>query len=96
MEAALEPVGLKEAKEQFSALTARVNALGAPVTIMKHNRPWVVIQPADAVSALRAKKLAAFRELTKQIEASIAEEPTWDSTLSDWELLAQEREARFG
>ena len=28
-------------------MTAEVNRTGRPVTILKNNRPWVVIQPAQ-------------------------------------------------
>lgn len=39
-------IGLAEAKNNFSRLTAQVNETGRPVTVMKNNRPWVVISPA--------------------------------------------------
>jgi len=38
-------MGLAEAKNNFSRVTAEVNKTGRPVTILKHNKPWVVIQP---------------------------------------------------
>ncbi len=40
-------MGLAEAKNNFSRVTAEVNRTGRPVTILKNNRPWVVIQPAQ-------------------------------------------------
>ena len=40
-------MGLAEAKNNFSRVTAEVNRTGKPVTILKNNRPWVVIQPAQ-------------------------------------------------
>ena len=40
-------MGLAEAKNNFSRVTAEVNRTGKPVTILKNNRPWVVIQPAE-------------------------------------------------
>ena len=40
-------MGLVEAKNNFSRVTAEVNRTGKPVTILKNNRPWVVIQPAQ-------------------------------------------------
>ena len=40
-------IGLAEAKNNFSRVTAEVNRTGKPVTILKNNRPWVVIQPAQ-------------------------------------------------
>ena len=43
-------MGLAEAKNSFSRVTAEVNRTGRPVTVLKNNKPWVVIQPADAVS----------------------------------------------
>ena len=36
----------------FSRVTAEVNKTGRPVTILKNNKPWVVIQPVQkSVSA---------------------------------------------
>lgn len=43
-------LGLAEAKNNFSKVTAEVNRTGRPVTILKNNKPWVVIQPASAAS----------------------------------------------
>ena len=41
-------IGLAEAKKNFSKLTAEINRTGKPVTVMKNNKPWVIIQPASA------------------------------------------------
>ena len=41
-------IGLAEAKTNFSRLTAEVNRTGRPVTVLKNNKPWVVIQPVGA------------------------------------------------
>lgn len=41
-------MGLAEAKTNFSRLTAEVNRTGRPVTVLKNNKPWVVIQPVGA------------------------------------------------
>ena len=38
-------MGLAEAKTHLSRLTAEVNRTGKPVTVLKNNKPWVVIQP---------------------------------------------------
>jgi hypothetical protein len=38
-------IGLAEAKNNFSRVTAEVNKTGKPVTILKNNKPWVVLQP---------------------------------------------------
>lgn len=40
-------IGLAEAKNNFSRVTAEVNRTGRSVTVLKNNRPWVVIQPAQ-------------------------------------------------
>ncbi len=45
-------MGLAEAKNSFSRVTAEVNRTGRPVTVLKNNKPWVVIQPADASGTL--------------------------------------------
>lgn len=91
----LGPVGVREAKSRFSALTEAVNELGTSLTVLKNNKPWVVIQPADAQAAERRRKLEAFQALTAKIEAD-ADEPAWGSLELDQELLAQERVTRFG
>ena len=43
-------MGLAEAKNNFSRVTAEVNRTGRSVTILKNNKPWVVIQPARSSS----------------------------------------------
>lgn len=45
-------MGLVEAKNHFSQVTAEVNRSGRPVTVLKNNRPWVVIQPAAAAQGI--------------------------------------------
>lgn len=40
-------MGLAEAKNNFSRVTAEVHRTGRPVTVLKNNKPWVVIQPVD-------------------------------------------------
>ena len=40
-----DSVGLAEAKDNLSALTARANATGRPFTILKNNKPWVEVRP---------------------------------------------------
>ncbi|QWT17267.1 type II toxin-antitoxin system Phd/YefM family antitoxin [Collinsella sp. zg1085] len=42
-------MGLAEAKNNFSRVTAEVNRTGRSVTILKNNKPWVVIQPAQKI-----------------------------------------------
>ncbi|MBQ6453034.1 MAG: type II toxin-antitoxin system Phd/YefM family antitoxin [Coriobacteriales bacterium] len=41
-------VGLAEAKNNFSKITQIVNKTGKPVTVLKNNKPWVIIAPAAA------------------------------------------------
>lgn len=43
-------MGLAEAKNNFSRVTAEVNRTGRSVTILKNNKPWVIIQPAQSAS----------------------------------------------
>ena len=45
-------IGLAEAKTNFSKVTAEVNRTGRPVTVLKNNRPWVVIEPASTASGI--------------------------------------------
>lgn len=44
-------IGLAETKSNFSRVTAEVNRTGRPVTVLKNNKPWVVIQPAAAAAS---------------------------------------------
>ena len=44
-------IGLAEAKNNFSRVTAEVNRTRRPVTILKNNKPWVVIHPAQKVDS---------------------------------------------
>ena len=39
---------LAEGENNFSKVTTEVNKSGRSVTVLKNNRPWVVIQPASA------------------------------------------------
>lgn len=45
-------MGLAEVKNNFSRVTAEVNRTGRPVTVLKNNRPWVVINPAPTADAV--------------------------------------------
>ena len=45
-------MGLAEAKNNFSRVTAEVNRTGRSVTILKNNKPWVVIQPDQGSSSV--------------------------------------------
>ena len=40
-------MGLAEAKANFSRVTAEVNRTGTPVTVLRNNKPWVVIAPVE-------------------------------------------------
>ena len=40
-------IGLAEAKANFSRVTAEVNRTGKPVTVLRNNKPWVVIAPVE-------------------------------------------------
>lgn len=44
-------IGLAEAKNNFSRVTAEVNRTRRPVTILKNNKPWVVIHPVQKVDS---------------------------------------------
>ena len=87
-------IGLREAKNGFSALTARVNRFGETVTVLKNGKPWVTIAPADADALARRERLEKFKALTVRIESG--EDPAWDEGVSDKELLDAERVRRFG
>ena len=88
-------VGVREAKNRFSELTADANRTGSSVTVLKNNKPWVMIVPVDEASRRRAELLERFHALTALIEGD-AERPVWDADVSDRELLGAERVRRFG
>lgn len=67
-------VAFAEVKNNFSKVTAKVNRTGRPVTVLKNNRLWVVIQPATQAAEGGAVDVAVdfmdeyadvFRELAK-------------------------------
>jgi antitoxin Phd len=65
-------MGLAEAKNNLSRVTAEVNRTGRSVTILKNNKPWVVIQPAqgnsdakDVAVDFMDKYADVFEELAK-------------------------------
>ena len=41
-------IGLAEAKNNFSKITALANETGKPITVLKNNKPWVVIVPVSS------------------------------------------------
>ena len=69
---------------------------GAELVVLKNNKPWVIIRPADSAAADRRSRPEKLRALTGRIEADAANEPEWDSAVSDRELLGEERMRRFG
>ena len=63
-------IGLVEAKNNFSKLTTEVNRSGKPVTVLKNNKPWVVIAPvergaADVAVDFMDEYAEVFKELAK-------------------------------
>lgn len=96
MDALLDPVGAREAKNRFSELAAEVNRTGNALPVLKNGKPWVVIQPAGEDAQKRRARLEQFRSLTKQIEQELEDEPAWDPAVSDRDLLEEERVRRFG
>ena len=86
----LSAVGVREAKNRFSELTAQVNELGSTLVVLKNNRPWVTIHPADPESASRRERLERFHSLTASIEQDVLHEPAWPADKSDRELLDEE------
>lgn len=83
MSEALEAVGVREAKSRFSELTVLVNQTGVELVVLKNSRLWVVIQPADAAAEDCRARLDGLRALTSRIEGDAANEPGWDSVVSD-------------
>lgn len=63
-------IGLAEAKANFSRVTAEVNRTGTPVTVLRNNKPWVVIAPvergaADVAIDFMDEYAEVFEELAK-------------------------------
>lgn len=44
-------VGLAEAKDKLSSLTAKANETGEPFVILKNNKPWVEVRPVATQTA---------------------------------------------
>lgn len=42
---------LAEVEANFSRVTAEVNRTGTPVTVLRDNKPWVVIAPVERDAA---------------------------------------------
>lgn len=95
MPTSLTSVGVREAKNRFSELAAEVNATGKALVVMRNNTPWVTIIPADAGAAEQRRRIKALKALTKSIDSTV-DEPAWDASIPDKELLGEERERRFG
>lgn len=90
-------VGIREAKNRFSELTAMVNASGVPLTVMKNRKPWVVIEPVDAQAQERRERASRVHRLTAQFERDFADIDWGEaSTDEDKALLGEERMRRFG
>ena len=96
MDAVLNPVGAREAKNRFSEFAAEVNRTGKALPVLKNGKPWVVIQPAGEAARARRARLDAFHALTSLVEQDADTEPAWDHAVSDRELLDEERVRRFG
>lgn len=96
MDALLDPVGTKEAKNRFSELAAEVNRTGNALPVLKHGKPWVLIQPASDEARARRERLSALRALTARVERDATDEPGWNPSVSDADLLGDERMRRFG
>lgn len=96
MSVAIDTVGLREAKNRFSELTTLVNATGKSLTVTKNNKPWVIIEPADAQASERRARYKRLMALTQRIETEPLGNSAWNETASDKELLDQERVRRFG
>lgn len=67
-------MGLAEVENNFSKVTAEVNRTGKPVTVLKNNKPWVVVSPVPQGSDADVVDVAVdfmdeyadvFRELAK-------------------------------
>ena len=63
-------IGLAEAKANFSRVTAEVNRTGTPVTVLRNNKPWVVIAPVkrgavDVAIDFMDEYAEVFEELAK-------------------------------
>ena len=67
-------IGVADAKNNFSKVAAEVSRSGRPVTVLKNNKPLVVISPATGVGRPDMVGLAVdfmrahdgdFRELAK-------------------------------
>ena len=88
-------VGAREAKNRFSELAAEASLTGRSLPVLKNGKPWVMIQPASEEARKRRARMEQFRALTARIERGTDEEPGWDSAVSDYAMLAEERLEAF-
>jgi len=69
-------MGITEAKRDFNKVVAQVEQTGVSVTIYKHNRPCVVIEPARRVGVRR--RIVTAQELFKDYDGGrLQEEDPW-------------------
>ena len=88
--------GRPRGEEPIQRAAAQVNELGSTLVVLKNNKPWVTIHPADPEAASRRARLERFHSLTASIEQNVLHEPAWAADKSDRELLDEERMRRFG
>lgn len=51
----IESYPLTEAKDKFSALTAKANATGTPFRVLKGGHPWVIVTPVSTAGGTRGE-----------------------------------------
>ncbi|MDJ1121168.1 hypothetical protein QJ043_00970 [Olsenella sp. YH-ols2217] len=78
-------VGMADAKTNFSRITAEANRTGVPVTVFRHNRPWVEIRPLDVHGDVPAETMEAVAQ-ADAIEAD-PEHVTYATAESVFEAL---------
>ena len=81
-------VGFTEAKTQLSQLTERVNRTGQSVLVLKNNKPWVTISPAQYLESNTSKLGDAYGMLKAYANPRLIKDEA-----NAWEVSVKEQHA---
>ena len=82
-------IGVTEARANFSRILERIQTTGEPVTVLKNNKPLVIIVPPEDIP--NAETIAAFEEIER-----LKQDPNRRSFSNVKDLMAAMREDAKG
>ena len=68
MAQAVATIGMSEVKANFSKVANRCHETRVPITVFKHNKPWVNITPVEDVSG----EFVSFDSLPQETKDAVA------------------------